>query len=84
MSHEEFDKELTYMKEQLNVLMELLKQNVEEKRYGWSMEKKISWPTVWLFTQKLRNRLIHMLKDGLRKEKKNSKVKFRQNSMVEE
>lgn len=53
-SDEEFEKALTEVQAQLNVLMELLQQDAEDQRRGWLLRKEVKW-------HKLQVKLKHRL-----------------------
>jgi hypothetical protein len=47
ISNEEINRELVELKEQLSVMMKLLREKVREsQRYGWNLKKKVKWPIV--------------------------------------
>lgn len=63
-SDEEFKRELVEMKAWLNVLMELLQKDEEDKRYGWVLRKKVK-------RHKLQVKFKHKLSIQKRKENVN-------------
>jgi hypothetical protein len=55
MSQEEFDKEMTEIKGKLSYMVKLLQEEEmqENQRHGWSMKKKVQWPVMSLYEEKL-------------------------------
>ena len=55
MNDKEFYREITELKEQINVIMKLLHERVEEyQRCGWKLNRMVKWPIVQLFARNLR------------------------------
>ena len=55
MNDKEFYREITELKEQINVIMKLLHERVEEyQRCGWKLNRMVKWPIAQFFVIKLR------------------------------
>jgi hypothetical protein len=85
MSQEEYDREMDELKERLNVIHMLLQEKMKEnQRQGWKV-KKVKWPVVQLFEEKLREilrNLKHRMNAWVEKEKLRG-VEFRLRPLTE-
>lgn len=56
MSQKEIDREIVEMKEQLGIMMMLLRESETDRRYGWRMKNQVAWPIKELFARNIQRR----------------------------
>ena len=66
MKDEEFVKEMIEIKLQLDVLMEIIQKEVEDKKCRQIFKKKFKWIVKELFARKLQKKMRHMISTFLK------------------
>jgi hypothetical protein len=87
MSQEEIDKEMIELRVQLSHIRQLLQREIKEnQRQGWSMKKRVKWPVMQLFEEKLRERLEKPKAENecLDREGETQRSEFKQRPLTEE